>query len=724
MDITLLPALKDWRNREAETSRPRRRRLMHGVVRTAPHHVICRLNLSFHISMKVDKVNVLASAILMATEKETLLVNLIRGLSSAILNSISDLIPTLQDKTQASQLCRESQRLLIWGNDLGIRVGEVEKLLEGEDELQYSIVTLHMMIAQSLITAAEVTATIDRLLRLAPFLEQYMKTKADETVPKSNNRISELGRTEAEVYIDRILTRFPQASHEHVRTIADSRLSRMKALYSQSHQCSHSTKEFDAESKLEIAGSDHKITSQGSISDSELAKYLESIEQTILDDTEIPFPSLPKSGEKGDGEADCGICGKKIRIEQGTRKWRSHIVEDYRPYICLEKHCPYGVALFSHLLDFHDHSKVSHGTKLRWTCKLCGSKTFAARSQLQYHSETVHYIPADAAIGLCELWQEEIPTQEGETECFFCSEGYGSQPYARITHLARHMIEIALLNPVPVPEKETANWKRLIDPEMSSSLPLLPKSIPVDYTHKAELQSRPFHFLEDTFPLSNVSPRTTAAEDFKVAATPPQGGLEEQNEADIPHSPATSAGFTLEELHSDDDDCLIPFQQPTSIEEPDDQDPTRVAEEPTPISKLEHLCDISDGSDEEEQQRVYRRKKKRWSAGIFKRSYSQSVEADSDEDDFGESLESHDVGSSARRLRRRVRGPGDRSSLIFEDMGLSIANNIAEVEEPQSERIYLPKGPPSIPSDDDNFTLDQLPFWTVSEPMDLEIDSS
>lgn len=124
-------------------------------------------------------------------------------------------------------------------------------------------------------------------------------------------------------------------------------------------------------------------------------------------------------------------------------------------------------------------------------------------------------------------------------------------------------------------------------------------------------------------------------------------------------------------------------------------------------------------SDEDEQERLYRRKKKRWSAGIFKRSHSQSIEGDSSYSD-NDPLDDND--STARRLRRRVRGPGDRTSLIFDDKGFPNTNNIAEVEEPEDNDIPHFQGPPSIPSDD-GFTLDELPFWRVDDPMEFECES-
>jgi hypothetical protein len=125
-----------------------------------------------------------------------------------------------------------------------------------------------------------------------------------------------------------------------------------------------------------------------------------------------------------------------------------------------------------------------------------------------------------------------------------------------------------------------------------------------------------------------------------------------------------------------------------------------------------------DSESESEQSRRYRKKKKRWSAGVFKRTHSQSVGSDSDIED-AEAMDAHDVGSSARRLRRRVRGPGDRSSLIFEDIP---GQQIMEVEEP--EEAGASKRPPSISSDDEGFTLDAMPFWVLKDPMVIDSASS
>ncbi|EON63758.1 hypothetical protein W97_02986 [Coniosporium apollinis CBS 100218] len=140
---------------------------------------------------------------------------------------------------------------------------------------------------------------------------------------------------------------------------------------------------------------------------------------------------------------------------------------------------------------------------------------------------------------------------------------------------------------------------------------------------------------------------------------------------------------------------------------------------PTGIVRgIEQLRCDGDSDGAEERQRRWDRRRMRWSARPYnKRSHAESVEGASDPDDL-EAIDDHDVGMSARRLRRRTRGPNDRSSWIFEDIPHL---NIAEVDEPNETGST--RGPPSLPSDDDGFALDALPFWVLEDPMEIDSGS-
>ena len=65
-------------------------------------------------------------------------------------------------------------------------------------------------------TLAEVLATINRLIRLAPFLEQYEEDLSEQIEHNDADSTADAPHEEADVHFDRILTRYPEESHEHV----------------------------------------------------------------------------------------------------------------------------------------------------------------------------------------------------------------------------------------------------------------------------------------------------------------------------------------------------------------------------------------------------------------------------------------------------------------------------------------------------------------------------
>lgn len=152
-----------------------------------------------------------------------------------------------------------------------------------------------------------------------------------------------------------------------------------------------------------------------------------------------------------------------------------------------------------------------------------------------------------------------------------------------------------------------------------------------------------------------------------------------------------SARFVLDELDNDPG-----YEVGLEVVRPDhceDAESDRSSTKEEIFARMNEL-QLKDSSDDEERERIYLKKKKRWSAGIFMRSHSDNGSLD-------------DLDQNSRRLRRRIRGPR-RGSLIFEDRG---------VEEPDKR-----KGPPSIPSND-GFTPDELPFWREQNMIDVQSES-
>ncbi|KAF2402361.1 hypothetical protein EJ06DRAFT_336025 [Trichodelitschia bisporula] len=189
--------------------------------------------------------------------------------------------------------------------------------------------------------------------------------------------------------------------------------------------------------------------------------------------------------------------------------------------------------------------------------------------------------------------------------------------------------------------------------------------------------------------------------------------------------------FTVEELSDND----IGYDSETEIVRPDQTEDAPSECGSVKRCKLDHEilekfrslnCDTQERAEFEKAQRMkYERKKKKWSiGGKKKRSHAQSIGSDSDDVDDLEPMEAQQVGSSARRLRRRTMGPSDgerpRTSLIFDEPP-------AEIE----EMIYDGNVdlPPLI-SDDDISPYDEepgedegeklLPLWLYSQ---MEVDS-
>ncbi|CAK7269498.1 hypothetical protein SEPCBS119000_003599 [Sporothrix epigloea] len=139
-------------------------------------------------------------------------------------------------------------------------------------------------------------------------------------------------------------------------------------------------------------------------------------------------------------------------------------------------------------------------------------------------------------------------------------------------------------------------------------------------------------------------------------------------------------------------------------------------------SDEEVLLDEDDGSDYDDdaldsfllRQRDEKRRRRMTSGSISKRTITESIGSDTDTEDLSSILDANDVGSSARRLRRRL----DRHSLQFQDPP---PPRIDELDEPDT----------SDNEDEDDvkeliqngeFLARELPYYTL-EYISMEVDS-
>ncbi|KAI9772003.1 MAG: hypothetical protein M1840_001291 [Geoglossum simile] len=195
------------------------------------------------------------------------------------------------------------------------------------------------------------------------------------------------------------------------------------------------------------------------------------------------------------------------------------------------------------------------------------------------------------------------------------------------------------------------------------------------------------------------------------------------------------SSFTLEELRDSDTsgDTDIEVVRPDHYEEADsdwDGDSSAKFQHVSWQEELEQrtgivrdfqgLCSGVDGFSHSlghtDQDRKHRRgKNNRWNARMFKRSFSQTIASDTDGDDEAD-MNSSNVDSSARRLRRRVgsREPGTRSPLAFE--GTSAGLDAGDED-------GLDKDDSAEPEDFDEYIMGTLPFWVMTDMMQVDSDT-
>jgi hypothetical protein len=125
--------------------------------------------------------------------------------------------------------------------------------------------------------------------------------------------------------------------------------------------------------------------------------------------------------------------------------------------------------------------------------------------------------------------------------------------------------------------------------------------------------------------------------------------------------------------------------------------------------------------------RMQKRKNRLSSGSIHKRTLSQSIGSDTDDEDLQPSAinDDNEAGYSARRLRRKV---GDRGSLIFDDP----PQRIIELEEPESgeEDAAMRIGAPDVDADVvavEEVLMHALPYYEEDDSdcmMEVDFDES
>ena len=188
----------------------------------------------------------------------------------------------------------------------------------------------------------------------------------------------------------------------------------------------------------------------------------------------------------------------------------------------------------------------------------------------------------------------------------------------------------------------------------------------------------------------------------------------------------TETTWIIEELSDlDSEDGRRPVLRPHAIEYADSDRSRSRSRNPSEVDRamLSSLRDLSCGSESDEpdleeaeydqfrlQQREIKRRRRLNSGSIGKRTISESIGSGSDREDIRAALlDAAEVGSSARRLRRRV---GDRRSLNFQDPPPARIDELDEPDTSDDEMVEVGEA-----------LAKELPYYTL-DYISMEVDSS
>ncbi|KAL5613933.1 hypothetical protein FOVSG1_002996 [Fusarium oxysporum f. sp. vasinfectum] len=175
--------------------------------------------------------------------------------------------------------------------------------------------------------------------------------------------------------------------------------------------------------------------------------------KSVLVNNELSFPPIPQQNE-------CPYCGVIIEFK-GPNKyniWRTHVIRDLEPFICLFTACTdscrqgHDPLTFESSKAWMSHMQNSHG--IAWECRAPSHKPKIFRDEIQFqkHSCDEHGVPEAYVRTLSEAARR--PFQDKIHECPFGddfvpseeTDRYGIFSYDNLhSHVAAHMKELALL---------------------------------------------------------------------------------------------------------------------------------------------------------------------------------------------------------------------------------------------------------------------------------------
>ncbi|OJD29484.1 atpase aaa [Diplodia corticola] len=160
------------------------------------------------------------------------------------------------------------------------------------------------------------------------------------------------------------------------------------------------------------------------------------------------FPEYPDTTYGIGNEVSCTVCHRYINVATESQ-WRQHILQDLRPYVCINPDCHARPPTFASFAVFQRHA-IGHCAIRQWSCKLGCEIKCDTEAQLADHLHVTHGIlEGQSCIDIANLWQEIVLVEESKDDCPFCGMKESGSHRDYIQHLGQHMVEIALWSTEP-----------------------------------------------------------------------------------------------------------------------------------------------------------------------------------------------------------------------------------------------------------------------------------
>ncbi|KAK4230000.1 hypothetical protein QBC38DRAFT_470986 [Podospora fimiseda] len=158
-------------------------------------------------------------------------------------------------------------------------------------------------------------------------------------------------------------------------------------------------------------------------------------------------PAGPKEAETSD-MLECPYCRLELNSDdmKNRTRWKQHVFDDLRPYICTFTPCPNGDKLYSSRSEWIYHEMQIH--RRRWVCEPCQFMGLSSK-EMSKHLCSSHSMTEYLSNSFSALYERAMDDSENAS-CPFCR--MESSLKAMLRHLARHLEDLSLF---ALPRQET-----------------------------------------------------------------------------------------------------------------------------------------------------------------------------------------------------------------------------------------------------------------------------